>query len=139
MNRAQLAMAYQACEVADLAAAVVVASDPAEALAQAARVLAAAHRLVAAANFLATDLATADLAAVDLAAADLQTADLAEADLVAGAGRLADHAKPTDPLQLFAYEHPEEAAADITEWLRCRGHACRGQDCPEGAAAPAPD
>jgi hypothetical protein len=99
MNRAQLAMAYQACEVADLAVAAVIVGDPAEALAQAARVLAAAHQLVAA------------------------------------AGRLADPATPTDPLQLFAYEHPEEAAADISEWL----HHCRGHDCPEGAGARAHD
>ncbi|MEV0795873.1 hypothetical protein [Kribbella sp. NPDC050459] len=50
MNRAQLAMAYQACEVADLAAAAVGLDDPVEAAAQAARVLAAARQLVAAAD-----------------------------------------------------------------------------------------
>ncbi|GAA2801571.1 hypothetical protein [Kribbella solani] len=80
MNRAELAMAYQACEVADLAAAFV--RDPGEATEQAARVLAAAKALVAAAN------------------------------------RLTTGEPPTDPLQLFAYEHPEEAAADIASWLQ---------------------
>ena len=50
MNRARVAMAYQACEVADLAAGVLSLDDPAEAAEQAARVLAAAQRLVAAAN-----------------------------------------------------------------------------------------
>ncbi|GAA1591944.1 hypothetical protein GCM10009804_55250 [Kribbella hippodromi] len=79
MNRAQLAVAYQACEVADLAAALV--HNPQEATEQAARVLAAAQSLVAAANHLSTG------------------------------------EPPTDPLQLFAYEHPEEAAADIASWL----------------------
>jgi len=87
VNRAQLAMAYQACEVADLAAAAVTLDDPSEAREQAARVLAAAHQLTEAAD------------------------------------RLADPAAPTDSLQLFAYEHPEEAAADVSEWVRrCRGH-----------------
>ncbi|MEU4196156.1 hypothetical protein AB0E69_29915 [Kribbella sp. NPDC026611] len=82
MNRAQLVMAYQACEVADLAAVVVGLHDPVEASAQAGRVLAAAQRLVVA------------------------------------AGALDGACPPTDPLQLFAYEHPEEAAADIADWLR---------------------
>lgn len=50
MNRAQLAMAYQACEVADLARAAVTLHDPTEATAQTARVLAAAKQLVAAAD-----------------------------------------------------------------------------------------
>jgi hypothetical protein len=97
MNRAQLAMAYQACEVADLATAAVTLDDPAEALEQAARVLAAAHQLLAAAD------------------------------------RLANPAAPTDSLQLFAYQHPEEASADISEWL----HHCRGHDREEGPAADA--
>jgi hypothetical protein len=93
MNRAQLAMAYQACEVADLATAAVTLDDPAEAREQAARVLEAAHQLVEA------------------------------------AARLADPAEPTDSLQLFAYQHPEEAAADISAWVhRCRGHDCPGAD-----------
>ena len=93
MNRAQLAMAYQACEVADLATAAVTLDDPAEAREQAARVLAAAHELLAAAD------------------------------------RLGSNTAPTDSLQLFAYEHPEEAAADISEWVhRCRGHDCPGAD-----------
>jgi hypothetical protein len=82
MNRAQLAMAYQACEVADLARAAVTLRDPAEAFAQAELVLASARQLLAAAT------------------------------------RLTEPAPPTDPLQRFAYEHPEEAAADITDWLR---------------------
>ena len=87
MSPAQLAMAYQACEVADLAAAVVSLDDPTEARRQAARVLAAAQQLVAAAN------------------------------------RLGSDERPADPLQLFVYEHPEEAAADVSEWVRrCRGH-----------------
>lgn len=84
VNPAQLAMAYQACEVADLAAAAVDVQDPAEAVAQAARVLAAAQALVAAAE------------------------------------RLADPGPPTDPLQLFAYEHPDEAAEDVADWLSRR-------------------
>jgi hypothetical protein len=84
MNRAQLAMAYQACEVADLAAAVVDVHDPAEAAAQAARVLAAARQLVAVANRL-------------------------------GSGEV-----PADPLQRFAYEHPDEAAEDVADWVRRR-------------------
>ena len=87
MNRAQLAMAYQACEVADLARRAVTLEDPAEAATQAARVLAAAHQLVAAAN------------------------------------RLASDDPPADPLQLFAYEHPDEAAEDLTDWLR-RHNGC---------------
>jgi hypothetical protein len=82
MNRAQVAMAYQACEVADLARLAVGLHDPAEAVAQASRVLAAAQGLVAAAN------------------------------------GLSEPGPPSDPLQRFAYEHPEEAAADITDWLR---------------------
>lgn len=81
MNRAQLAMAYQACEVADLARAAVTLDDPGEAVAQAELVLASARQLLAA------------------------------------AARLTESAPPADPLQLFAYEHPEEAAADITDWL----------------------
>jgi hypothetical protein len=81
VNRAQLAMAYQACEVADLARSAVTLHDPAEAVAQAELVLASARRLLAA------------------------------------AGRLTEAARPTDPLQLFAYEHPEEAAADVADWL----------------------
>lgn len=84
MNRARVAMAYQACEVADLAAAVVSLDDPAEAAAQAALVLAAARELVAAVN------------------------------------RLGGLGTPTDPLQLFAYEHPEEAAEDVADWLSRR-------------------
>jgi hypothetical protein len=90
MNRAQLAMAYQACEVADLATDAVTLDDPAEAREQAARVLAAAHQLVEAAD------------------------------------RLTDPAEPNDSLQLFAYQHPEEAAADISAWV----HRGRGRDCP---------
>ncbi|TDW15298.1 hypothetical protein [Kribbella kalugense] len=147
MNRAQLAMAYQACEIADLATFAVTVSDPTEALAQAARVLAAAHQLLAAADSMAAySVATDSVAADDFVAdADLvaeadpvTAADLAAADPVA-ADRPADHVKPTDPLQLFAYEHPEEAAADISEWLRSRGHDHRDHDRLEGAAAPAPD
>jgi hypothetical protein len=87
MNRARLAMAYQACEVADLAAAVVELEDPVAAAEQAALVLAAAEQLVVAAD------------------------------------GLDGMRPPSDPLQLFAYEHPEEAAADISDWLRrCRSH-----------------
>lgn len=81
MNRAQLAMAYQACEVADLARSAVTLDDPAEAVAQAELVLAAARQLLAAAT------------------------------------RLTESTPPSDPLQLFAYAHPEEAAADIMDWL----------------------
>jgi hypothetical protein len=84
MNRAQLAMAYQACEVADLAAAAVELDDPVEAAAQAQRVLAAAQQLVVAADRL-------------------------------GSGEL-----PTDPLQRFVYEHPDEAAGDVADWVRRR-------------------
>ncbi len=84
MRPAQLAMAYQACEVADLAAAVVELDDPVEAAEHAARVLAAAQRLVAAAD------------------------------------RLTSAGTPTDALQLFAYEHPEEAAEDLADWVRRR-------------------
>ena len=84
MKPAQLAMAYQACEVADLAAAAVELEDPVEAAAQAARVLAAAQQLVAAAN------------------------------------RLGSCELPGDPLQLFAYEHPEEAAEDVADWVSRR-------------------
>ncbi len=88
--RAQLAMAYQACEVADLARSAVTLHDPAEAVAQAELVLASAHQLLAAAN------------------------------------RLTEPVPPSDPLQLFAYEHPEEAAADVADWLAtcpATGHA----------------
>ncbi|HEY3561848.1 MAG TPA: hypothetical protein VGL05_30490 [Kribbella sp.] len=60
MNRARIAMAYQACEVADLAAAAVSLEDPAEAAQQAALVLAAAQRLVAAADRLGSS-STEDL------------------------------------------------------------------------------
>jgi hypothetical protein len=84
MNRAALVTAYQACEVADLAAAVISLDDPTEAREQAARVLAAARQLVAAANRLDAD------------------------------------DPPRDPLQLFAYEHPEEAAEDVAEWVSRR-------------------
>ncbi|WP_350278580.1 hypothetical protein [Kribbella sp. HUAS MG21] len=58
--------------------------DPVEAAAQAARVLAAARALVAAAE------------------------------------RLAESGVPTDPLQRFAYEHPDEAAEDVADWVRRR-------------------
>ncbi|RZT28291.1 hypothetical protein EV649_2068 [Kribbella sp. VKM Ac-2569] len=84
MKPAQLAMAYQACEVADLAATMVDVDDPVDAAAQAARVLAAARQLVAA------------------------------------AGRLASNDVPVDPLQRFAYDHPEEATEDIADWSRHR-------------------
>jgi hypothetical protein len=90
MNRARVAMAYQACEVADLAAAVVSLDDPTEAAEHAARVLAAAEQLVAATNRLGS----------------------------------ASGEVPEDPLQQFAYKHPEEAAEDITDWSR--RHAFRG-------------
>ena len=95
MNRAQLAMAYQACEVADLATAAVTLDDPAQALAAASQVLVAARELVAAAH------------------------------------RLSDGSTPSDPLQVFAYEHPEEAAADISDWLR----RCRSPEDQAGAHA----
>jgi len=75
-------MAYQACEVADLARTAISLHDPAQVAAQAALVLAAAQRLVIAAQL------------------------------------LAEPATPTDPLQLFAYEHPEEAAEDLDDWVR---------------------
>ncbi|MFF0269218.1 hypothetical protein [Kribbella sp. NPDC004536] len=84
MNAARLVVAYQACEVADLAAAVVSLEDPTEARQQAARVFAAAQQLVAAAN------------------------------------RLDSDELPADPLQLFVYEHPEEAAEDVAEWVSRR-------------------
>jgi hypothetical protein len=48
--------------------------------------------------------------------------------LADAADRLAHPAAPTDSLQLFAYEHPEEAAADISEWVRRRGHDGPGAD-----------
>ncbi len=83
MNRAQLAMAYQACEVSDLARSAAELDDPAAALAQAELVLAAARELVIAATRLACP-----------------TGDV-----------------PTDPLQLFAYQHPDEAAGDVADWL----------------------
>lgn len=111
MNRAQLAMAYQACEVADLAASAVSVDDPAEALAQAERVLAAAGRLLAAATRL-----------VEPAAA-----------------RLVEPAAPTDPLQSFAYEHPEEAAADITDWLRRYRYPDDPADLPADVLVPCGD
>ena len=103
MNRAQLAMAYQACEVADLAASAVSVDDPAEALAQAERVLAAAGRLLAAAT------------------------------------RLAEPAAPMDPLQSFAYDHPEEAAADITDWLRRYRNPDDPADLPADVRVPCGD
>ncbi|NUR98892.1 MAG: hypothetical protein HOV67_27010 [Kribbellaceae bacterium] len=81
---ARLAMAYQACEVADLATVAASLEEPTEAKEQAARVLAAAQRLVAAAN------------------------------------RLESEELPGDPLQRFAYEHPEEAAEDVAEWISRR-------------------
>ncbi|GAA1150770.1 hypothetical protein GCM10009630_56460 [Kribbella jejuensis] len=80
----RLAMAYQACEVADLATVAVSLEDPTEIKQQAARVLAAAQQLVAAANGLESD------------------------------------DPPGDPLQRFAYEHPEEAAEDVAEWVSRR-------------------
>ena len=92
MNRAQLAMAYQACEVADLARSVVTLREPVEAVAQAERVLAAAQQLLAAAE------------------------------------RLDDCGPPADSLQRFAYEHPEEAAADISDWLRRSAGADHAHD-----------
>ncbi|MFK4088695.1 hypothetical protein ACI2LF_31565 [Kribbella sp. NPDC020789] len=87
MNRARIAMAYQACEVADLARSAAALDDPAAALAQAELVLAAARELVVAATRLAC-----------------RTGDV-----------------PTDPLQLFAYQHPEEAAGDVADWLSGSG------------------
>jgi hypothetical protein len=82
-HRFRIAMAYQACEVSDLARSAVGLRDPAEAVAQAQLVLAAAEELLAAAN------------------------------------RLTHPAPgpPTTPWQLFAFHHPEEAAADVAEWL----------------------
>jgi hypothetical protein len=47
MSPQQLAIAYQACEVADLAAAAIALDAPADAVAQAELVLAAAQQLVA--------------------------------------------------------------------------------------------
>jgi hypothetical protein len=104
MNRAQLAMAYQACEVADLARTAVVLEDPVEAAAQAELVMAAARQLVAAAGRLA----------------------------------LAQPGVPVDSLQRFAYEHPEEAAADITEWLRSPAHGPAGGYAHGGGRGPSP-
>jgi len=86
-DRAQLAMAYQACEVADLARSAVTADTPSDAIAQAGLVLAAAQQLLVAATRL------------------VQPSPCA----------------PLDALQLFAYEHPEEAAADVADWLRSTG------------------
>jgi hypothetical protein len=83
MNRAQLAMAYQACEVSELARSAAELDDPEAALAQAELVLSAARELVNAATRLAC-----------------RTSDV-----------------PTDPLQLFAYQHPDEAAGDVEDWL----------------------
>ncbi|MFF1818462.1 hypothetical protein ACFVWG_14265 [Kribbella sp. NPDC058245] len=83
MNRAQLAMAYQACEVSDLARSAAELDDPEAALAQAELVLSAARELVNAATRLA-----------------YRASDV-----------------PTDPLQLFAYQHPDEAAGDVEDWL----------------------
>jgi hypothetical protein len=60
MSPHQLAVAYQACEVADLAAAAIVLDDPAEATAQAERVLVAARELVAAVHRLGTNELPAD-------------------------------------------------------------------------------
>jgi hypothetical protein len=96
MNRTQLAMAYQACEVSDLARSAVTLHDPAEAVAQAELVLASAHQLLAA------------------------------------AARLTEAAPPTDPLQLFAYTHPEEAAADVADWLATSRAADRARDGGRG-------
>jgi hypothetical protein len=82
-DRHRIAMAYQACEVADLARSAVTLDDPAEAVPQAELVLVAAQQLLAAANRLAQQHPQA----------------------------------PSDPLQLFAFTHPEEAAADVADWL----------------------
>ncbi len=48
--------------------------------------------------------------------------------LLAAANRLAqEHPQaPSDPLQLFAYTHPEEAAADVADWL-ATSSGSRGQ------------
>jgi hypothetical protein len=97
-DRYRIAMAYQACEVADLARSAVTLHDPAEVVAQAEVVLAAARQLLAAAT------------------------------------RLTEPAPPTDPLQLFAYEHPAEAADDITDWL----HRCPTSPGPAHDAGRAP-
>ncbi|TCO46776.1 hypothetical protein EV646_10615 [Kribbella antiqua] len=91
-DRYRIAMAYQACEVADLARSAVTLTNPAEAVPQAERVLAAAQQLLAAAT------------------------------------HLAQQQPPTDRLQLFAYEHPEEAAADITDWLAADHARGEGRD-----------
>ncbi len=82
-NRFRIAMAYQACEVGELARSAVGIRNPAEAVAQAQLVLAAAEELLAAAN------------------------------------RLTHPAPnpPTTAWQLFAFHHPEEAAADVADWL----------------------
>lgn len=49
--------------------------------------------------------------------------------LSATAARLTDTGPPADPLQHFAYQHPEEAAADIADWLRHHpGEAPGGAD-----------
>ena len=103
MRRAHVVMAYQACEVAELAAAAVTVDDPEEAVVVAGRVLAAAQQLVAAAQLVADDNA------------------------------LDGGPAPADPLQRFAYEHPDEAAADINDWLR----RCRSHEDQAGAHAPA--
>jgi hypothetical protein len=94
--RAQLAMAYQACEVADLARSAVTLHDPAEAVAQAELVLASAQELLAAAT------------------------------------RLTEPVPPTDPLQLFAYTHPEEAAADVADWLATSPATDHARDADRG-------
>ncbi|TCO33661.1 hypothetical protein EV652_103663 [Kribbella steppae] len=82
-DRHRIAMAYQACEVADLARSAVTLDNAADAVPQAELVLAAAQQLLAAATRLAQEH---------------------------------PHA-PSDPLQLFAYTHPDEAAADVADWL----------------------
>ena len=93
-DRFRIAMAYQACEVADLARSAVGMRNPAEAVVQAQLVLAAAEELLAAAN------------------------------------RLAHPSPPTTAWQLFAFHHPEEAAADVAEWLAtapCSTDHARGE------------
>ena len=68
------------------------------------------------------DLATEAAGLDDPAEAVAQAARVLAAaeQLVAAANRLGSCELPKDPLQRFAYEHPEEAAEDVADWVSRR-------------------
>lgn len=137
--RARLSMAYEACELAELARLAVpidpqelradgTAQDPASVLTEGARILAAAHRYVDAAVVVAR-LGGADwrLIAETLGVAE----HVAEQRFEPAEARFGDHAPagsgPGNWWRAHLIDEPVEAALDLDDWVL---HHLDGEDDP---------